>query len=143
MPEFCNCLQKPRLTENVGAAKEEYEASDPPFDPAMFTAADYAALDGPWKWLNSVVGPAQTSGPGGLIADDLAYVSPWGLDPAQIARPVLLLHGGADRVVPSSHSEWLSRQIADAELRLSPHDGHLSVLNGGEGALEWLAGLDR
>jgi pimeloyl-ACP methyl ester carboxylesterase len=124
------------------AAKEKYEASDPPFDPAMFTAADYAALEGPWKWLNSVVGPAQASGPGGLIDDDLAYVSPWGFGPAQIACPVLLLHGEADRVVPSTHSEWLSRQLPSSELRLSPGDGHLAVLNGGAAALEWLAGLD-
>ena len=87
-----------------GEAKEAYEASEPPFDPAMFTATDYATLEGPWAWLNSVVGPAQAAGPGGLIADDLAYVSPWGFDPGQITCPVLLLHGSADRVVPVSHS---------------------------------------
>ena len=120
------------------AAKEAHEASDPPFDPAMFTAADYAALEGPWNWLNSVVGPAQAAGPGGLIADDLAYVAPWGFELSQITCPVLLLHGGADRVVPASHSRWLARQIPSAELWLRPDDGHLSVLNGGEGALEWL-----
>lgn len=120
------------------AAKEAHEASDPPFDPAMFTAADYAALEGPWKWLNSVVGPAQAAGPGGLIADDLAYVAPWGFGPAQIAGPVLLLHGEADRVVPASHSGWLARHVPSAQLRLSPDDGHLSVLNGGDAALEWL-----
>ena len=120
------------------AAKEAYEASDPPFDPAMFTAADYAALEGAWAWLNSVVGPAQAAGPGGLIADDLAYVAPWGFDVAQIRCPVLLLHGAADRVVPCSHSEWLAGQIPGAELRLRPDDGHISILNSGEAALEWL-----
>jgi pimeloyl-ACP methyl ester carboxylesterase len=120
------------------AAKEAYEASDPPFDPAMFTEADYAALEGPWAWLNSVVGPAQAAGPGGLIADDLAYVAPWGFDMAEIRVPVLLLHGERDRVVPCSHSEWLARHIAGAELWLSPESGHLSVLNGGEAGLEWL-----
>lgn len=125
------------------AAKEAYEASEPPFDPAMFIPADYAALEGPWKWLNSVVGPAQAAGPGGLIADDLAYVSPWGFELSQIACPVLLLHGGADRVVPASHSQWLARQIPSAELWSRPDDGHLSVLNGGEGALEWLVDSGR
>ncbi|WP_424951517.1 alpha/beta fold hydrolase [Deinococcus sp.] len=120
------------------AAKEAYEETDPPFDPSMFTPADYAALEGPWAWLNSVVGPAQAAGPGGLIADDLAYVSPWGFDSAQITCPVLLLHGSADRVVPASHSEWLARQIPSSELRSRPDDGHLSVLNGGEETLAWL-----
>ncbi|WP_425146073.1 alpha/beta fold hydrolase [Deinococcus sp.] len=120
------------------AAKEAYEATDPPFDPAIFTAADYAALAGPWNWLNSVVGPAQAAGPGGLISDDLAYVAPWGFEPGQIGCPVLLLHGEADRVVPASHSAWLARQIGSAALWLRPDDGHLSVLNAGEAALEWL-----
>jgi pimeloyl-ACP methyl ester carboxylesterase len=120
------------------AAKERYEASDPPFDSAMFTAADHAALSGTWNWLLSVVGPAQASGPSGLIDDDLAYVNPWGFDPAEITCPVLLLHGQQDRVVPSSHSEWLARHCPTAELRLYPEDGHLSVLNAAESALEWL-----
>ncbi len=84
------------------------------------------------------MGPAQAAGPGGLIADDLAYVSPWGFDPGQIKCPVLLLHGEQDRVVPCSHSAWLAGQIPVAELRLFPDDGHLSVLNSGEAALEWL-----
>ncbi|CAM3647901.1 AB hydrolase-1 domain-containing protein [Deinococcus saxicola] len=121
-------------------AKEAYEASDPEFDPETFTPADYAALSGPWKWLSSVVGPAMAHGPGGLIADDLAYVAPWGFDPAQISAPVLLLHGTQDRVVPSSHGEWLLAHCPTAELWRCPEDGHISVLNSGEAALEWLRG---
>lgn len=120
------------------AAKERYESSDPPFDPEMFTPADHAALAGDWSWLLEVVGPAQAAGPAPLIDDDLAYVSPWGFDPAQIKAPVLLLHGAQDRVVPSSHSAWLARQLPTAELWLRPDDGHLSVLGAGEAALAWL-----
>ena len=108
------------------------------FDPEMFTPADHAALSGSWSWLHSVVGPATAAGPGGMIADDLAYVRPWGFDPAQIKPPVLLVHGQQDRVVPSSHSQWLSGQCYSAELRLFPDDGHLSVLHSAEAALEWL-----
>lgn len=79
------------------------------------------------------------SGPGGLIDDDLAYVTPWGFRPASITVPTLLLHGGRDRVVPSAHARWLADHIPGAELRTSPDEGHISVLGGGEEALEWLA----
>jgi pimeloyl-ACP methyl ester carboxylesterase len=55
-----------------------------------------------------------------------------------VAPPVLLVHGGADRVVPPSHSEWLSARCPDAQLRLQPDDGHISVLRTAPEALEWL-----
>lgn len=119
-------------------AKERYEASDPVFDPDMFTSADRAALEGAWSWLGSIVGPAMENGPDGLIDDDLAYVTPWDADPAQVVAPTLLLYGGRDRVVPSSHGEWLSRRIPSAELWLRPDDGHISILNSTASALEWL-----
>ena len=83
--------------------------------------------------------PAIEGGPGGLIDDDLAYVAPWGFDPARVLAPTLFLHGGRDRVVPSSHSEWLARHCPSAELWLCPDDGHISVLNSGAAAMEWLS----
>ena len=120
------------------AAKERYEASGAEYDPEMFTPEDHAALSGEWSWLLDVVNPAVEAGPGGLIDDDLAYVGGWGFDPARVAAPVLLLHGGRDRVVPSSHGEWLARRCPLAELWLSPDDGHISVLNSGAASMEWL-----
>ena len=54
-----------------------------------------------------------------------------------MATPVLILHGGRDRIVPSAHGEWLARHCRTAE-RLSPDDGHLSILTSGTAALEWL-----
>jgi pimeloyl-ACP methyl ester carboxylesterase len=77
-------------------------------------------------------------GPGGLIDDDLAYVTPWGAEPEQLTAPTLILHGGRDRVVPASHGEWLASRCPSAELRLSPDDGHISILNSSESALKWL-----
>jgi pimeloyl-ACP methyl ester carboxylesterase len=118
-------------------AKERFQASDAEYDPE-FTAADHAALEGEWSWFADVVGPAVEGGPGGLIDDDLAYVSPWGADPTGAKAPILLLHGGRDRVVPSSHGEWLARHCPSTELRLYADDGHISVLNQGAAALEWL-----
>lgn len=120
------------------AAKERYEATadgDPDF-----TAADEAAFDGPWGWLGSVAGPALAAGSGGLVADDLAYVAPWGADPAAITAPTLVVHGGDDRIVPVGHGEWLARTVPGAELRRHPADGHISVLaSGADDAVRWLA----
>jgi pimeloyl-ACP methyl ester carboxylesterase len=119
------------------SAKEDHELSAVDYDPE-FTAGDLAALHGDWSWFNEVVSPAVASGPGGLIDDDLAYVTPWTFDPAVITAPVLLLHGEQDRIVPSSHSRWLASACPDARLRLVPDAGHISVLSGAESALEWL-----
>ena len=119
-------------------AKERYEASAPEGDPG-FNDADFAALAGEWSWFNSVVGPAMRAGPAGLIDDDLAYVAPWGFDPSVVQAPVLLVHGGQDRIAPVAHAEWLASHIPNAELRVQPDDGHVSVLRSGAAALEWLA----
>jgi pimeloyl-ACP methyl ester carboxylesterase len=120
------------------AAKEAYEAA--PTDDDPFIAADWAALEGVWGWFGKVVEPATAAGPAAAIDDDLAYVMPWGFDPAVIAVPVLLAHGGRDACVPSSHSEWLAARIPAAELRISPDEGHISILNpAAVPALEWLA----
>jgi pimeloyl-ACP methyl ester carboxylesterase len=118
-------------------AKERYEASSTDEDPG-FTAADHAALAAEWSWFGTVVGPALEGGPGGLIDDDLAYVNAWGFDPGLIRTPVLLVHGGRDRVVPLAHGEWLARDIPGAELRIAPDDGHISVLRSAPAALDWL-----
>jgi pimeloyl-ACP methyl ester carboxylesterase len=48
------------------------------------------------------------------------------------------LHGAQDRMVPSSHGEWLARRTPSAELWLRPDDGHVSVLDAAEAAQGWL-----
>jgi len=117
-------------------------ASEDDFDPEMFTPADHAALAGDWKWISTVVGPALEQGTGGLIDDALAAVRPWGFDPAAITVPVLLVHGTADRVMPSAHSEWLAHRIGgSAELVLVKDAGHISVFLAAPDALAWLAKL--
>jgi pimeloyl-ACP methyl ester carboxylesterase len=108
------------------------------FDPQQFTRADHTALAGTWSWLGRVAGQAIRGGLGGMIDDNLAYVASWGFEPASVRPPVLILHGGDDRVVPSSHGEWLARHCRSAELWLRPDDGHISVLSSGAAALDWL-----
>jgi pimeloyl-ACP methyl ester carboxylesterase len=120
------------------AAKEAHEASGVEYDPE-FTPADFAALSGDWSWLGEVAGAAMAAGNAGLIDDDLAYVSPWRCDPADIVAPALLLHGGRDGIIPSTHAQWLARRCQSAQLRLSPDDAHISILTQAPSAMQWLA----
>ena len=108
------------------AAKESYEASGAEYEPEMFTPEDHAALSGAWSWVLSRQ-PGRGGRTGGLIDDDLAYVAPWGFDPARVVARSSSC--SRDRVVPSSHGEWLARRCPSAELWLSPNDGHISILN--------------
>jgi pimeloyl-ACP methyl ester carboxylesterase len=108
-------------------------------DPEMFTPADHAALKGAWSWFDSVVGPALAGDPDGMVDDLLASVAAWGCDPGQITAPALILHGDQDRMVPSSHGQWLAGNCRSAQLWLRPGDGHISVLSSAPAALEWLA----
>ena len=119
------------------AALEDYVASME-FDPEMFTPADRASLGGEWSWLNDVVKRGMEGGLDGMVDDDLSYARPWGFEPADIWRPVLLVYGEDDRIVPSSHGEWLAGQISSSELWLRPGDGHISVLRSAAAALRWL-----
>jgi len=75
-----------------------------------------------------------------MVDDDLAYVAPWGFDPADITVPVLVLHGDDDRVVPAAHGAWLAARIPSAELWLRPGQGHVSVLDAAPAVLDWLLG---
>jgi len=120
-------------------AKERFEAAAADPGDIGFTPGDESALSGRWSWVLDVVRPALAAGLAALIDDDLAAVAPWGFEPADIAVPTLLLHGTADRMVPSSHSEWLATQIPSAELRLGPDDGHITILDSVPAALEWVA----
>jgi pimeloyl-ACP methyl ester carboxylesterase len=121
-----------------GRAVLEQVLAENEFDPESFIAADYAALDGSWSWFNGIVQAATVDGPGGMIADDLGSMAPWGFDPALITTPTLIMHGTDDRMVPSSHAEWLAARCPAAELRLVRGEGHVSVLNSGSDALAWL-----
>ncbi|HEY3503539.1 MAG TPA: alpha/beta hydrolase [Actinocatenispora sp.] len=122
----------------AGRAAKERQLAAEEDGAGGFVPADFAALDGEWSWFGSVVRPAVASGPGGHVDDDLTYVAPWGCDPTTITAPTLLLHGGADRVVPVGHGHWLAAHVPPAELRTYPDDGHISVLRHAPHALRWL-----
>jgi pimeloyl-ACP methyl ester carboxylesterase len=111
------------------------------YDPEMFTPKDHEALEGDWAWLGAVAGKALNGGGiGGMVDDDVAYTTPWGFEPSEVGARTLLLHGDRDRVVPVAHARWLAARLPAAELRITPGDGHVSVLaTAGRQALRWLA----
>lgn len=119
------------------AAKEAFEAADEDLG-SPFTPEDEAMFAGEWGWVLDVVRPALADGPAPRVDDDLAYVAPWGFGPADVAAPVLLVHGDQDRVIPFAHGEWLARHLPDAELWRQRGDGHISVLASAADALAWL-----
>jgi pimeloyl-ACP methyl ester carboxylesterase len=118
-------------------ARTRHAGSDE-FDPDTFTPADWTALSGAWASLGADAGRAGAAGPDGLIDDDVAFVAPWGFDVAQIDAPVLVVHGGEDRVVPPAHAHWLLRHCRRPELWLRPRDGHVSILDACPLAMDWL-----
>ena len=63
----------------------------------------------------------------GLMDDNLAFMKPWGFDPAAIKVPLQIWHGREDLFVPFSHGEWLGRNIAGAEKHFFEKEGHLSL----------------
>ena len=67
------------------------------------------------------------AGADGWIDDNLAFVRPWGFDLASIARPVLVVQGGDDLMVPRGHGEWLAANVPGCEARLDDAHGHLTL----------------
>ncbi|MET0692606.1 MAG: alpha/beta hydrolase [Propionibacteriaceae bacterium] len=108
-------------------------------DFSEFAPADLSTFAGPYgEWLVESSAEGLAGGLDGALDDDLAFVAPWGFDLADIATPVCIVHGGADRFVPESHARWLAGRCPDAELRVTPDDGHVSVFEHTEQTFTWL-----
>jgi pimeloyl-ACP methyl ester carboxylesterase len=56
--------------------------------------------------------------------DCVAQITPWGFDVADIAVPVLVVHGSQDKAVPFSHGQWLAAHIPGAEAWLLEDEDH-------------------
>jgi pimeloyl-ACP methyl ester carboxylesterase len=63
----------------------------------------------------------------GVVDDEIAFITPWGVELSQIRIPVMLMHGEQDRMVPVSHTKWLASKIPNVEARFLPDDGHLTL----------------
>ncbi|WP_432824691.1 alpha/beta fold hydrolase [Dactylosporangium sp. CA-092794] len=72
---------------------------------------------------------AVSTGTAGWRDDDLAFVRPWGFEPAAITVPVAVWQGGQDLMVPPAHGAWLAAHIPGADAHLDPAAGHISLVN--------------
>jgi pimeloyl-ACP methyl ester carboxylesterase len=122
----------------AGRAARVRHGEQSEFDPACFTDADFAALEGAWAGMGEDAGRAEGDGPDGQVDDDVALVTPWGVDLAAVTAPVLLVQGGEDRIAPPAHADLLARALPRAERWFRPGDGHISVLDAFPEALDWL-----
>jgi len=95
---------------------------------SFLTPVDAALLDGELdKFMTASMKDGLAPGSQGWW-DDNCLIRPWGIDVADIAVDVLLLHGKHDKFVPFGHGEWLAAHIPGVEARLSDEDGHLTLL---------------
>lgn len=59
--------------------------------------------------------------------DNVAYLTPWGFDPASIKVPVQLWHGQQDQAVPPAHGRWLASRIPGVQTHFPGDDDHGSI----------------
>ena len=96
---------------------------------SIFSAVDVAAMAGPvGAFLLEAIEAGTAPGLDGWIDDDLAFVAPWGFDPSDIKVPVQIWQGRQDRMVPYAHGEWLARRLLRVDVRMSPDEGHVTLL---------------
>jgi pimeloyl-ACP methyl ester carboxylesterase len=94
----------------------------------LISPVDRAALTGDFaEYMAASVRRAVSGGIWGWLDDDLAFTRPWGFELGAIHVPVTVWQGGEDRMVPSSHGEWLAAHLPGAKAMLLPSEGHLSI----------------
>jgi pimeloyl-ACP methyl ester carboxylesterase len=104
------------VISDPGAVLDQFDLSDS--DREVLARRDFADL------LREVFLEQTRNGVGGWVDDDLAFVRPWGFDPATITVPTLVKYGTSDVLVPPSHGAWIARTVPGAEVKLSEL-GHL------------------
>jgi pimeloyl-ACP methyl ester carboxylesterase len=89
------------------------------YGPFLLTAWKQIAKDGIWGWFD----------------DDLALYRNWEFDLGDVVAPVAIWQGGEDLIVPFTHGGWLAKNLPEADFRLLPGEGHISLVANRYGAI--------
>ena len=108
---------------DTAAIQESLASLLPAVDRAVLT--DEFARD-----LAAQLGEGLRDGVDGWFDDDMAFVRPWGFEPAEITVPTFLWQGSEDLMVPFDHGRWLAEQVPGVTAHLEQGEGHLSVVFG-------------
>jgi pimeloyl-ACP methyl ester carboxylesterase len=126
------------LLEEFAASMLSGTAEDENLE-SLISEADAAVMPELTEWLDGGAREGLAPGLEGWIDDDIAFVTPWGFDLADIKVPVLLWQGEQDLMVPFEHGRWLAARIPGVDARLTPEDGHLTITtNHFDDILDWL-----
>ena len=102
----------------------------------LLPQVDLAALTGEFADdLAASFRAAVANGIEGWLDDDLAFLQPWGFEPADVTVPTLLWQGVEDLMVPVSHGRWLAANLPKVTAHLEPGEGHLSITLGAIGRM--------
>lgn len=127
-------IERPRLHALVAAALGLYARAAPrrflSIAASALPPADIEAMADPLlgaAFARAVAEGARQALRGGATRDTALMVSPWAIDPSQIAMPVLLWHGEADVNAPVAMGHYLAEQIPEARATFLPGEGHFSM----------------
>ena len=95
----------------------------------LLSPPDVAVLTGEFAafmhaWMTEGLQP----GADGWLDDDLAFVTGWGFDLADVRVPILLWQGEQDLMVPAGHGRWLAGRLPGAQAHVDAAEGHLTLL---------------
>lgn len=94
---------------------------------SLLPPADLAHLQNSTSDLAAALRWSVAEGIWGWFDDDIAFINAWGFDLHAIAKPVTVLQGSEDLMVPFAHGKWLAANIPTANAVLAEGEGHLSV----------------
>jgi pimeloyl-ACP methyl ester carboxylesterase len=102
-----------RQTVAVDPSKLLDQFDLPESDRAVLAREDFGEV------LRETIVEQSRNGVWGWVDDDLAFIRPWGFDPATITVATQIRYGTSDVLVPPGHGEWIARTVPGAVVKLN------------------------